>query len=152
MWLDRIRIATMSLLMALPGALQAQEPPAPKPTPAPVAPKTGTPKITPRAKGKAKPAPADNAPVKPQVAASAKARSKELATKRKNAQAAPALPPVDINRASKEELLKLPGMTSAFADKLIANRPFKTKSALVTKDVLPYSLYYALKGRMTAVN
>lgn len=151
MWLDQIRIATLSLLLALPGALWAQEPKAP--SPAAAAPKTEPPKPAPKPKGKAqaKAKPSDGAPVKPQVAAKAKARSKELKAKKKQAQAAPILPPVNINRASKEELLKLPGMTPAFADKLIANRPFKTKSALVTRDVLPYSLYYALKRRMTAV-
>jgi DNA uptake protein ComE-like DNA-binding protein len=57
---------------------------------------------------------------------------------------------VDINHASKEEWMKLPGMTEAYAAKLIAGRPYKTKAHLVTHDILPFALYDALKGRIIA--
>ena len=57
---------------------------------------------------------------------------------------------IDINGASKEQLNKLPGITDAFADKIIAGRPYSSKSNLVTRGVIPDGVYYALKGRIVA--
>jgi len=48
---------------------------------------------------------------------------------------------VDINSASKADLVKLPGVTAAMADKIIAGRPYTTKSKLITKDVVPVSVF-----------
>ncbi|HTK70846.1 MAG TPA: helix-hairpin-helix domain-containing protein [Candidatus Eisenbacteria bacterium] len=43
---------------------------------------------------------------------------------------------VDLNTASKEDLMKLPGVDDATADKIIAGRPYTSKSELVKKNVL----------------
>ena len=43
---------------------------------------------------------------------------------------------VDLNTASKEDLMKLPGVDDATADKIIAGRPYMSKSELVKKSVL----------------
>ena len=43
---------------------------------------------------------------------------------------------VDLNTASKEDLMKLPGVDDATADKIIAGRPYSSKSELVKKSVL----------------
>jgi competence protein ComEA len=43
---------------------------------------------------------------------------------------------VDLNTASKEDLMKLPGVDDATADKIIAGRPYSSKSELVKKNVL----------------
>lgn len=43
---------------------------------------------------------------------------------------------VDLNTASKEDLMKLPGVDDATADKIIASRPYTSKSELVKKNVL----------------
>ena len=51
---------------------------------------------------------------------------------------------VDINRASKEELLKLP-ITPQFADLLIKNRPYRTTRELVSKSVFPQATYDGVK-------
>lgn len=58
---------------------------------------------------------------------------------------------VDINSASRAELKTLPGIGDAEADKIIANRPYLTKSSLVSKKVLALGPYDALRGRIIAV-
>ena len=58
---------------------------------------------------------------------------------------------VDINSASRKELKTLPGIGNAEADKIIANRPYLTKTELVTKQVLPYGPYLSLKNLIVAM-
>jgi competence protein ComEA len=55
---------------------------------------------------------------------------------------------VDINSAKKEELKKLPGISDAEADKIIAGRPFGSKAWLVTKNIIPMETYQAIGGRI----
>lgn len=57
---------------------------------------------------------------------------------------------VDINGASKEALMKLPGISDALADKIIAGRPYRTKAHLVTHDILPQGVYESIKHRIVA--
>lgn len=90
----------------------------------------------------------DKADLDPMIAAQSKARAKAL--KAKKAKPAPKGKQVDLNSATKEELMKLPGITGAYADKIIAKRPFLSKIHLMTKDVLPYALYESIKGRIVA--
>lgn len=59
--------------------------------------------------------------------------------------------PVDINSAPKSELMKLPGVGAAEAQKIMAGRPFLSKARLVTDNILPMATYEALKGRIVAV-
>src|SRR3977135_2194382 len=42
-------------------------------------------------------------------------------------------PLLDLNSATKAELISLPGIGEAYADKIIANRPFHDKGELVRK-------------------
>jgi len=67
--------------------------------------------------------------------------------------AAPAQPVelVDINSASRKELKTLPGIGDAEAAKIIANRPYMTKSDLVAKNVLPLGPYLSLKTKVIAL-
>ena len=58
---------------------------------------------------------------------------------------------VDINSASSTELKTLPGIGDAEAQRIIANRPYPTKSHLVAKKVLELGAYDALRGRIVAV-
>lgn len=62
--------------------------------------------------------------------------------------AAPAGRQVDINKASKEELQKLPGITPELAAKIIAGRPYVTKSHLVEKNALPLGVYQAIRKQV----
>ena len=57
---------------------------------------------------------------------------------------------VDINSASKEQLMKLPGVTEDGAEKIIAARPFKSKSELVSKKIVTKREYAKFKSHVTA--
>jgi len=52
---------------------------------------------------------------------------------------------VDINNAGVAELKKLPTVGDAEANKIIANRPYKSKGELVTKAGLPEGVYQAIR-------
>jgi competence protein ComEA len=55
---------------------------------------------------------------------------------------------VDINSAKKEELMKLPGISAAQADQIIAGRPFGSKAWLVSKNIVPGITYQAIKNKI----
>jgi competence protein ComEA len=54
----------------------------------------------------------------------------------------------DLNTASKDELMKLTGVDSATADKIIAARPYKSKKDLVSKKVLTQAEYDRIHGHI----
>jgi DNA uptake protein ComE-like DNA-binding protein len=53
---------------------------------------------------------------------------------------------VDLNTASKEDLMKLKGMTDADADKIIAARPFTSVSELKSKNIIDAAEYGKIHG------
>lgn len=57
---------------------------------------------------------------------------------------------LDINTAGKDELDKLPQIGSARADAIIKGRPYKAKSDLVDKKIIPQNAYDAIKDRIIA--
>jgi len=57
---------------------------------------------------------------------------------------------LDINSATKDQLDGIPGIGGAYAQKIIAGRPYRTKRELVTKKVIPQSLYEKIKDQIIA--
>ncbi len=48
---------------------------------------------------------------------------------------------VDLNSATRAEPVKLPGLGESLADKIIAGRPWRSKSDLVLKQVVTRGVY-----------
>jgi len=55
---------------------------------------------------------------------------------------------VDLNDASRTELLDLPGVNAERADKIIADRPYGSSSDLVTRHILTQAEYDRIKDRV----
>lgn len=58
--------------------------------------------------------------------------------------------PVNINKATKEQLLTLPEVTSAQADAIIAGRPYTNSAQLLRKRILPKTVYEKNADRLVA--
>jgi competence protein ComEA len=58
--------------------------------------------------------------------------------------------PLDLNAAAKEQLLSLPGVTAAEADRVIAGRPYNEPGEVVTRRIMPKTEYDKIADRVTA--
>ena len=57
---------------------------------------------------------------------------------------------MDINRASLEELLKVPGMTRTWAGRIVRFRPYRSKQDLLDRGVVSGDVYNRIKDYIIA--
>ena len=57
---------------------------------------------------------------------------------------------VDINTASKSDLISLPGIGEVYAQKIMDGRPYKMKSQLKSRNIIPDATYEIIVDRIIA--
>lgn len=71
----------------------------------------------------------------------------------RSARPASRIPPelrVDINHATLEELLKVPGMTRSWASRILRFRPYRTKQDLLDDGVVSSEMYERIRDYLIA--
>ena len=57
---------------------------------------------------------------------------------------------IDINSASKQELMTLPGIADALAQKIIGGRPYRMKTQLKSRNIVPDATYAKIESKIIA--
>lgn len=57
---------------------------------------------------------------------------------------------IDINTATKDELMAFKGIGEKYSDKIIAGRPYARKDQLVSKNILPDATYKKIEAQVIA--
>jgi DNA uptake protein ComE-like DNA-binding protein len=79
-----------------------------------------------------------------------KSTAKSTSTKSTSTKSATHAAKTDINSASKDDLMKVKGMTDADADKIIAGRPYKSVSELKSKKIIDTATYNKVHSHLEA--
>jgi DNA uptake protein ComE-like DNA-binding protein len=57
---------------------------------------------------------------------------------------------IDINSASEQELRQLPGIGEAYAAKIVSGRPYRVKTELAQKKIVPQATYDKIQDQIVA--
>ncbi len=60
-------------------------------------------------------------------------------------------PLIDLNTASRQQLMQQPGITHEIAGKILAARPFKRRTELLTRGIVTRAQYEKLMSHVTVV-
>jgi DNA uptake protein ComE-like DNA-binding protein len=77
-------------------------------------------------------------------------KSEPAAQSEKKAEKKKAAEQIDLNSATKQQLMTLPGIGDAYAQKIIDNRPYRGKNDLTAKKIIPQATYDKISDQIIA--